>query len=87
MCRVYGSGDAAYIRYCYRTGRAGLHVSALSPRGSSGCVLFGSQPRRSNAAGDRWSDKLCIVCGGAREASQDDREVDTCKRCEREGKA
>ncbi len=26
MCRLYGHGATAYVRACYRTGKAGTHV-------------------------------------------------------------
>ena len=72
MCRVYGSGADAYTRLCYRTGRAGAHVSGDLLRGrrhAFGPAAPGQQlaapakaPRCACGAPMRRGAKQCAAC-------------------------
>jgi len=59
MCRRYGHGEAAYVRACYRTGKAGVHVPlAIAEWDGPGHHL----PRLAASARSRATEPLCPRC-------------------------
>jgi len=92
MCRCYGTGERAYYRLCYQTGRAGEHVPAAGAQlGKTGRhVVFGRMAARLPSAPVERpysrSETPCIVCRSPVEHRQIEREVPVCLSCERKGK-
>ena len=59
MCRQYGHGATAYVRACYRTGKAGTHVP-LAEADWHGPETH--LPRLAASKRRRMPDPLCPRC-------------------------